>query len=118
MGVMLDENLINLSRRRPREDALTHDQLVAINLFWRRGVKVTIIAKVFHASKNTLYYRALTGTADSSQSALYAGQAQEINALVDKLGHEKAWDQYVTDDMVTAIHAALREDIERRDSAA
>lgn len=114
MGVALDENLISLSRRKPREDALTHDECIAVNLFWRKHVRVPILAKVFKASKNTLYYRALTGTADSYPTSIYANQAQETNDLIDRIGEEEAWKRYVTDDMVEAVNAAMREDVQNR----
>lgn len=118
MSVTLDETLINLSRRKPREDALTADALMAVNLFWRKHVRVPILARVFHASKNTLYYRALTGTADSYPNSLYSNQAREINETIDRMGEDEAWRRYVTDDMVAAVNAAMREEIDRRDKAA
>lgn len=65
MTVALDRSLMMRVKRKPREDVLTFDECVALNLFWRKGVPVPILAKAFHASKNTIYYRALTGTADS-----------------------------------------------------
>lgn len=107
----LDETLIARSRRKPREDALRNEDCIAVNLFWRKGVRVPILAKVFHASKNTLYYRALTGTAESYPNSLYNNQAAETNALIEKIGEDEAWHRYVTDDMVLAVNEAMAREI-------
>lgn len=117
MGVMLDEALIDRHRRKPREDTLTIDKRIAINLFWRKGVKATTLAKVFHVSKNTLYYRALTGDADSYPNSAHLNQAAETNALIDRMGEREAWERYVTDDMVIAVNTAMAEEIERRETS-
>lgn len=118
MSVALDESLINRMRRKPRESALTFEECIAANLFWRKHVNVKILSKVFHASKNTLYYRALTGTADSYPTSIYENQAQEINDLIDRIGMEEAWNRYVTDEQTAAVNAELAIELERRDGAA
>ena len=55
----INETLIYKTKRKPREDGLTDDECIALNLFWRKHIKVPILAKVFRVSKNTVYYRAL-----------------------------------------------------------
>jgi hypothetical protein len=116
MTVALDEALVMRVRRKPREDTLTDNECVALNLFWRRNVKVPILARAFKVSKNTIYYRALTGTADSYPTSIYSNKAKEINALVDKLGPAAAWKKYVTDDMVTAVNQEMEAELVRRDA--
>lgn len=107
MTIELDETLLYKIKRKPREDGLNDDKCIALNLFWRKHVKVTILAKVFRVSKNTIYDRAIHGS-----------RATETNALIDKLGFDKAWNRYVTDDMVRAVNAAMAAEVERREKAA
>jgi hypothetical protein len=117
MTVALNEDLIMRMRRKPREDTLTEAECIAINLFWRKKVNVTLLAKVFKVSKNTIYYRAITGTGgDGYLSPLYSNQANEVNTLIDKMGAAKAWSKYVTDEMVIAVNQALEEELEQRDA--
>jgi hypothetical protein len=116
MTVALNEDLVQRVKRRPHEGTLTEAECIALNLFWRKDVKVPILAKAFRVSKNTIYYRALTGTADSYPTSIYSNQAQEINALIDKMGVAKAWSKYVTDDMVVAVNAELEAELERRNA--
>ena len=118
MTIELDETLIYKTKRKPREDGLTDDECIALNLFWRKHVKVPILAKVFRVSKNTIYYRALTGSADSYPTSMYSNKAKDTNALIDKMGFQKAWDRYVTDDMVRAVNAEMAAELERREKAA
>lgn len=115
MSVALDENLINRIRKNPRTLTLTFEECVAANWFWRKHVNIKILSKVFHAGKNTLYYRALTGTADSYPTSIYENQAQEVNDLVDKIGMEETEQRYVTDEMKAAVNAELALELERRD---
>jgi hypothetical protein len=104
-------------KRKPREDTLTEAECIAVNLFWRKKVNVPLLAKVFKVSKNTLYYRAITGAGgDGYLSPLYSNQANEVNAIVDKMGFAKAWNKYITDEMVTAVNQALEEELEKRDA--
>lgn len=114
MNVMLDEALVTKTKRKPRSDALTDDDCVAINLFWRKGVRVPLLARIFKISKNTAYYRALTGTADSYPNSIYSNNAHDTNALIDRLGEAEAWRRYVTDDMVRAVNAEMAAELERR----
>ena len=89
---------------------------MALNLFWRKNVRVPILARVFKVSKNTIYYRALTGTADSYPTSIHSNNAHETNALIDKMGAEKAWHRYVTDDMVRDVEAEIKADRARREA--
>ena len=41
----IDETLIYKTKRKPREDGLTDDECIALNLFWRKHIKVPILAK-------------------------------------------------------------------------
>ena len=117
MTIDLDETLIYKTKRKPREDGLTDDECIALNLFWRKHVKVPILAKVFRVSKNTIYYRALTGKADSYPNSLYSNKAKDTNALIDKMGFKAAWDKYVTDEMVDAVNEEMAAELARREAA-
>jgi hypothetical protein len=111
MNVTLDETLIAQARRAPRKDGLAEEERIAMNLFWRRGVRVPILSKVFQCSRNTIYYNCLTGDAPSYPNS---NRADEINALIDKMGEQKAWDRYVTATMIRAVNAANKELVERK----
>ena len=117
MTIQLDPSLVFQTKRRTRDDGLTDDECIALNLFWRKRVKVSTLARVFKVSKNTIYYRALTGTADSYPNSLYTNKAKDVNALIDKMGVDAAWDKFVTDDMVRRVNAEMAEEVRRRDEA-
>ena len=61
MNVQLDETLIAQARRAPRHDGLSLGERIALNLLWRKKVRVPVLAKVFQCSKNTIYYNCLDG---------------------------------------------------------
>ena len=86
---------------------------IALNLFWRRGVRVQVLAKVFQCSKNTCYYNCLTGDAESYPSS-GVSKAREINEIIDRMGEDAAWAQHVTATMIRAVNAANKELVERR----
>ena len=111
MNVPLDETLIAEARRAPRHDGLSFGERVALNLLWRKKVRIQVLAKVFQCSKNTIYYNCLTGDAVS-----YPGgrKAHEINEIVDRMGEDAAWAQYVTQTMIRAVNAANKELVERK----
>ena len=113
----IDETLIYKTKRKPREDGLTDDECIALNLFWRKHIKVPILAKVFKVSKNTIYYRALTGSADSYPTSMYSNKAKDTNALIDKMGFQAAWNRYVTDQMVDDVEAEMAAELARREAA-
>ena len=110
-SVQLDENLIAQARRAPRHDGLLLGERIALNLFWRKKVRVPVLAKVFHCSKNTIYANCLTGDAVSYVSGR---RAKEINDLIDRVGEQAAWDQNVTAAMIRAVNAANKELVERK----
>ena len=113
----IDETLIYKTKRKPREDGLTDDECIALNLFWRKHIKVPILAKVFKVSKNTIYYRALTGSADSYPTSMYSNKAKDTNALIDRIGFQEAWNRYVTDQMVDDVEAEMAAELARREAA-
>ena len=51
-NVQLDEDLIYRTKRRARENGLTPEERIAINLLWRKKVRVPVLAKCFGVSKN------------------------------------------------------------------
>ena len=113
-NVQLDEDLIYRTKRRAREDGLTPEDRIAVNLFWRKKVKVAVLAKVFGVSRNTIYYKALTGTADSYKNTNRSNSAIEANAVIERLGPDEAWRQFVTDKMVKAVNDENRREAARR----
>ena len=90
--------------------ALTREQCIAINLFHRKNVTIAILCKVFGVAKNTLYYKALTGDADSYPNSGSDNQAKEINDFVDgvvgRMGLDAAINEYTTPEQRRAINAA------------
>ena len=38
---------------------------------------------------------------------MYSNKAKDTNALIDKMGFQKAWDKYVTDQMVDDVEAEM-----------
>jgi hypothetical protein len=110
MPIQLDESLLAQARRTPRRDGLSFEERMALNLFWRREVRVPVLAKVLQCSKNNIYANCLTGDAPS----YVYGRAQEINDLIDSMGEQKAWDKYVTQGMIHAVNAANKEFVERQ----
>jgi hypothetical protein len=111
---MLDETLVDKMRRKARKDELTLDERIALNLFWRRGVKVPILAKAFKISKNTIYYKALTGGADSYPNTAHSNPAAETNAAIERLGEDRAYKKYVTQAMIIAVNDEMARELERR----
>lgn len=111
MTIALNENLMR-KLKKPRDNGLTDDECVALNLFWRKKVNVLLLARVFHVSKNTIYARAITGPVDNH--SIHVGSIERINKLIDQLGEEKAWNRYVTNEMVEAVHAEVKAELARR----
>ena len=114
MNAVLDEELIYRTRRRVRK--LSPEDRIAINLFKRKDVPVTVIARVFKVSKNTVYYKAL-GHSAPSYPASDLSAAAEADAIIDKLGFDAAWAKYVTDEQVEAINRENAIEANRRDEA-
>jgi hypothetical protein len=108
------QTLIYRTRRRSRDDGLTPEERIAINVFWRDGVRIPILAKVFKVSKNTIYYKALTGDADSYPNSNRTNLAKETNALIERLGIEEARAQFVTEKMQRAVEDEMAREAKRR----
>jgi hypothetical protein len=121
---MLDQTLLYQTRRKPRADGLTPEERIALNVLWRgypsrsQRVKVPILVKVFGISKNTIYYKALTGGADSYPNTDVYNPAAETNAVIDKMGIEAAYKKFVTPEMVKAINEEMKRELEHRDDDA
>ena len=111
MNVQLDEALILQAKRAPRHDGLSLNERIALNLLWRKDVRVPVLAKVFKCSKNTIYANCLTGEAASYVSG---HRAKEINDLIDKMGEVVAWRENITPAMIRAVNAANKELVERK----
>ena len=116
MTPALDAVLVKESRRYRTGSALNRRQLVAINLFWRSGVKGTVLARAYGVSKNTVYSRALTGG-----PGYYAGSrpAAELNAEIDRLLAKETLAslqaRYATPEEFAAVHRELEREIARRE---
>jgi hypothetical protein len=108
------KTLLYRTKRRARKDGLTADERVAINVFWREGVRIPILAKVFKVSKNTIYYKALTGEADSYPNSNRSNSAKETNELIESLGVEEARKQFITEKMQLAVEAEMAREAKRR----
>ena len=104
MNVELNMELVRSTKRSPRAGGgLSFDERMAVNWFWRQDVKATILAKVFRVSKNTIYYSALTGLAQSYP----AKTAVEINEAIDQIGMDEVKRLYVKPWMTKAVNAEL-----------
>jgi hypothetical protein len=90
------------AKRAPRQDELAMNERIAMNLFWRKGIRVGVLAKVFNCARNTIYYSCLTGGGAYPS----AGTADKINKYIDRVGMQKAWDENVSDEMIRAVNAA------------
>jgi hypothetical protein len=108
------KTLLYRTKRRARKDGLTAEERVAINVFWREGVRIPILAKVFKVSKNTIYYKALTGEADSYPNSNRSNSAKETNELIESLGVEEARRQFITERMQLAVEAEMAREAKRR----
>ena len=113
MSVALDHSLIFRTKRRARKGGLSADERMAIHWFWSEGVRVPILAKVFKVSKNTIYYKALTGAADSYPTTNLSNSAAETKALFDEMGKDAVRAKFVTDKMVNAVNAEMTKDARR-----
>jgi hypothetical protein len=112
MAVELDRALIVRSRRKAR--ALTFGDRVAINLLYdaKKGVSVPILARVFGVSKNTIYYKSLTGKANSYPTT--GKQVNEVEREIRRLGRPRAREVYLTDEIKAAVNAEMARTAERK----
>ena len=114
MNVTLDETLIAQARRAPRHDALSLSERIALNLLWRKKVRVPVLAKVFQCSKNTIYYNCLTGDAPSYPASGRNKERARSTEIIDRMGEDAAWREHVTSTMIRAVNAANKELVERK----
>lgn len=132
--VALDMSLVVQTRRRKLSTSLDERQLMVMNLAKRRKVKVTTIINIFGCSKNTAYYRAFTGGADSYPNSALFNEAAVINAKVDEVvkrhgglrpgeskqelqaALQRAFEELATPEEVIAFNAEMTRDVEERDA--
>jgi hypothetical protein len=116
MTIEIDKTLLYRTKRRGREDGLTPEERVAINLLWNnnQGVRVPILSKVFLVGKNTIYYKALTGSANSYPTTDASNSAAETRALIERLGYDEAYRQFVTPKMIQAVNQEMALEAARR----
>ncbi len=112
--IQLDQTLVYKAKRRFPESKLSPDTCIQINLLWRKQVRTPILARVFGVSKNTIYYRCLTGKADSYPNNQWSNTADDTNKLIDSIGEEQAWEKYMTDEIVTKVNEAMAEEVRKR----
>ena len=105
MTATINENLVFLTKRRPRKrGGLSAGECVALNLLWRKQVRVPVLAAVFGVSKNTVYSRALTGSAKSYHpDSRRSNTAQDTNDLIDRMGFDEAWKIFITSRIAAAV---------------
>jgi hypothetical protein len=113
MSIALDKSLIFRTKRNARPNGLSEDERMAMRWFWNEGVKVPVIAKVFGVSKNTVYYKSLTGDADSYPNTRHSNSAAEAKKLFDELGADGVRRRFVSDKMIRDINAELAREAAR-----
>jgi hypothetical protein len=106
---LLDPVTAYLTRRSPREGGLTPAERVAVYLLWNggKGYKVGLLAKAFRVSRNTIYYKALTGKGDSYPNTSRSNQAEDTQALIDYMGVEAATERFVTPEIRALVQAEV-----------
>lgn len=118
---MLNDDLFNRLITRWGKPKLTHDELIAANLMWRKDPRlVPILAKALGCSKNTLYYRAITGHADSYPAS--GSEADRINREVDKIialsgSLKQAIAEHVPDSIADAVNAEVARRVQLKENA-
>lgn len=105
----VDRALVYLTKRKTRKNGLSPRQVLAINWFWRAGVKISILARAFGVSRNTIHYKVANGAAASYPRGL-ANSADDTNELVETLGPDEIKRRFVTKAMVKRVNAAMRHD--------
>ncbi len=103
MTVELDQTLVIKARRIARR--MDFSDCVAANLLHRRKVRATVLARVFRVSKNTLYYRALTGTANSYPTL--GAWVRAVEEEIERLGVTEAERVYLNASLVAKVNAEL-----------
>jgi hypothetical protein len=109
---MFDPAMIARSRRKVR--ALSFDERVAIRLMWHegKGVPGPVLARAFRCSKNTIYYRSLTGRADSYPTT--GTDVDQVEAEIARLGIEEASRLYITEEIQAKVKAELARTARRK----
>jgi hypothetical protein len=113
MSVALDPSLVFQTKRRARKGGLSDGDRMAIRWFWNEGVRVPILARVFGVSKNTIYYKSLTGDADSYPTTNHSNSAAETKAMFDRLGPTEVRKRFVSDDLVRRVNAEMAKEATR-----
>ena len=111
----LDPSLIFRLKRRARGDGLTQEERIAINLLWRKDVRVPVICEAFNIGKNAIYYACATGEADSYPNSRRKNTARDTNKLIDQLGVKEAERLYLTDDIKARVNEASERELRRRE---
>lgn len=104
--VELNVGAIEQMRRKKREDGLSLAERIALNLFWRHGVRAAILARVFNVSKNTVYYTVLNKRKSVA--------AKEAHARLEREGEEACWNKYVSDKQISLVNAELDASMKQR----
>jgi|SRR5579864_388722 len=117
MPVEIDKSLLYLTKRQARKDGLSDGERIALHLLWDNGlgVKVPILAKAFKVSKNTIYYKALTGDADSYPNSKRSNSAADTRAMIEELGVEEAKRRFITPEIKAAVERELKLELARRE---
>lgn len=101
---LIDPVAVYLAKRKPRKDGLTPEQRIAINLLRRKKFSVHFLARAFGVSKNTIYYKSLTGKADSYPNSKYSNAAADTNAVIEYLGVEEAERRFITPEIAELVN--------------
>jgi hypothetical protein len=104
MTIALDHSLIQRVKRAPRGPELTYSQRLALNVLWRRKVRMDLLVKLFKKCKNTIYHNCLTGDAASYPTTPESNTARFVNAEIDRIGLDEAERLYVSDEIKQAIN--------------
>jgi hypothetical protein len=115
MSFELNRALIVRSRLKARKLSLS-DRIV-INLLYdnksKDSVSVPILARVFKCSKNTIYYKSLTGRADSYPTNGH--EVSEVEREIALLGREEAKRKYLTDKIMKKVRAEVERTARRKE---
>jgi hypothetical protein len=105
---MLDPVHAYLLKRSGRSDGLTPEERIAVFILHAngKGYRVGLLADAFKVSRNTIYYKALTGRADSYPNSPRSNSAEDTQAVIDHLGLEEATRRFVTPAIVAKVKAA------------
>jgi hypothetical protein len=97
----LNIRVIQHTKRKRRSDGLNLHERVAIRLFYDRGVRAAILARVYKVSRNTIYYSALLDRGGRA--------ATEVEEYLKQWGPDNVYRDEVTAEEILAVNAALVE---------